>query len=215
MAEETPKHLSHCSNLNHAIFRYFNVSGAEPNGKIGEFHQPETHLIPLISDAVDGKRDSVTIFGADYDTPDGTCIRDYIHVFDLVDAHLLGLKWLHEGGSDKIFNLGTGRGFSDREVIEHASHATNRIFPVIEGQRRAGDCDMLELGSESAHLELGWEPKRSSLKQMITDAWRWHQSGGYQKQYFYFQMLCCENRKYLETVLGFDHPPARMIAAKS
>lgn len=179
--EEILQHLSACSNLKHVIFRYFNVAGADPEGEIGEFHQPETHLIPLILDAVDGKSDNITIFGTDYDTPDGTCIRDYIHVCDIVDAHVLGLKWLEEGGSDKIFNLGTGTGFSVREVIEHAGLVTNRVVPVIEGQRRAGDCAKLVSGSKLARVELGWEPKRSSLKHMIADAWHWHQSLGYQK----------------------------------
>ena len=180
-AEEILKQLSNCSNLRHVIFRYFNVAGADPDGEIGEFHQPETHLVPLILDAVAGRRDNITIFGTDYDTPDGTCIRDYVHVCDLVDAHILGLKWLEEGGPDKVFNLGTGSGFSVREVIDHAGLVTNRDVPVTEGERRAGDCTKLVSGSELARVELGWEPKRSSLKHMITDAWRWHQSVGYQK----------------------------------
>ena len=180
-AEEILKHLSQSSNLNHVIFRYFNVAGADPNGELGEFHQPETHLIPLILDAVAGRRDNITIFGSDYDTPDGTCIRDYVHVCDLVDAHILGLKWLEEGGSDKVFNLGTGNGFSVRDVINHARIITNREVPVIEGERRSGDCTKLVSGSELARKVLGWEPKLSSLEHMITDAWRWHQSSGYQK----------------------------------
>lgn len=179
--EEILKQLSNCSNLRHVIFRYFNVAGADPDGEIGEFHQPETHLVPLILDAIAGRRDNITIFGTDYDTPDGTCIRDYVHVCDLVDAHILGLKWLEEGGPDKVFNLGTGSGFSVREVIDHAGLVTNRDVPVTEGERRAGDCTKLVSGSELARVELGWEPKRSSLHHMITDAWRWHQSVGYQK----------------------------------
>lgn len=179
--EEILKQLSNCSNLRHVIFRYFNVAGADPDGEIGEFHQPETHLVPLILDAIAGRRDNITIFGTDYDTPDGTCIRDYVHVCDLVDAHILGLKWLEEGGPDKVFNLGTGSGFSVREVIDHAGLVTNRAVPVTEGERRAGDCTKLVSGSELARVELGWEPKRSSLHHMITDAWRWHQSVGYQK----------------------------------
>ena len=179
--EEILQQISKCAGLAYVIFRYFNVAGADPEGDIGEFHQPETHLIPIILEAIDGKRDKITIFGTDYETPDGTCIRDYVHVCDLVDAHVLGLKWLADGGSNKVFNLGSGTGFSVREVIEHAGVVTNRPVPVFEGDRREGDCTKLVSGSELAQVELGWEPKRSSLEQMITDAWRWHQTGGYKK----------------------------------
>lgn len=180
-AEEMLRQIGKSAGLNYAIFRYFNVAGADPEGDVGEFHQPETHLIPLILDAVDGKRDKITIFGTDYATPDGTCVRDYVHVCDLVDAHVLGLKWLENGGSNKVFNLGTGTGFSVREVIEHAGIVTNRVVPIFEGNRREGDCTKLVSGSELARKDLGWEPKRSSLRHMITDAWRWHQAGGYKK----------------------------------
>jgi UDP-glucose 4-epimerase len=179
--EEMLQQISKSAGLKYTIFRYFNVAGADPDCDVGEFHKPETHLIPLILDAIDGKRDQITIFGTDYETPDGTCIRDYVHVCDLADAHLLGLKWLENGGSNKVFNLGTGMGFSVREVIEHASLVTNRHVPVFEGDRRERDCTKLVSGSESARVDLGWEPKRSNLKQMITDALRWHQSGGYRK----------------------------------
>jgi UDP-glucose 4-epimerase len=179
--EDMLQQLSASLGLRHVTFRYFNVAGADPDGEIGEFHRPETHLIPLILDAIDGKRESITIFGTDYETPDGTCIRDYVHVCDLVDAHVQGLKWLEKGGSNKVFNLGTGTGFSVREVIEHVGIVTNRNVPVFEGDRREGDCTKLVSGSELARVELGWEPKRSSLKLMITDAWRWHQAGGYKK----------------------------------
>jgi len=167
--------------LNQVIFRYFNVAGADPDGEVGEFHQPETHLIPLILDAIDGKRDALTIFGNDYDTPDGTCIRDYVHVCDLVDAHLLGLKWLQEGRGSRVFNLGTGDGFSVREVVEQAAHVTNRPVPIVEGPRRAGDCTKLVSGSSRAVSELEWSASRSNMKQMITDAWRWHQTGSYKE----------------------------------
>ena len=179
--EEMLGQISKSAGLKYAIFRYFNVAGADPEGDVGEFHQPETHLIPLILDAIDGKRDKITIFGTDYETPDGTCIRDYVHVCDLVDAHVLGLNWLENGGSNQVFNLGTGTGFSVREVIEHTGIVTNRVVPVLEGNRRQGDCTKLVSGSELARMELGWEPKRSSLNHMITDAWGWHQSGGYKK----------------------------------
>ena len=167
--------------LNHVIFRYFNVAGADPEAEVGEFHQPETHLIPLILDAVDGKRDALTIFGTDYDTPDGTCIRDYVHVCDRVDAHVLGLKWLKDGRGSRVFNLGTGNGFSVREVVDQAGHVTNKPVPIVEGARRPGDCTKLVSGSSRAISELGWSADRSNLKQMITDAWRWHQNGAYTK----------------------------------
>ena len=179
--EEMLRQISKSAGLKYTIFRYFNVAGADPDGDVGEFHKPETHLIPLILDAIDGKRDQITIFGTDYETPDGTCIRDYVHVCDLVDAHVLGLKLLENGGSKKVFNLGTGTGFSVREVIEHAGIVTNRHVPVFEGDRREGDCTKLVSGSELARVRLGWEPKRSTLSEMITDAWRWHQLGGYEK----------------------------------
>ena len=130
---------------------------------------------------MDGKRDALTIFGTNYDTPDGTCIRDYVHVCDLVDAHVLGLKWLQDGKSSRIFNLGIGDGFSVREVIDQAGHVTNRKIPIVEGPRRPGDCIKLVSGSSRAVSELGWSADRSNMKQMITDAWRWHQTGGYRE----------------------------------
>ncbi|MDT8326087.1 MAG: UDP-glucose 4-epimerase GalE [Roseovarius sp.] len=168
-------------DLRHVIFRYFNVAGGDPAGEVGEFHQPETHLIPLMLDAIEGKRDALTIFGTDYDTPDGTCIRDYVHVCDLVDAHVLGLKWLEDDKGSRVFNLGTGSGFSVREVIDQSAAITNRPVPVVEGPRRPGDCTKLVSGSTRAEAELGWRPARSSLDQMIADAWRWHQTGHYEK----------------------------------
>ncbi len=167
--------------LRHVIFRYFNVAGADPEGEVGEFHRPETHLIPLMLDAIDGKRDALTVFGTDYDTPDGTCIRDYVHVCDLVDAHVLGLNWLQQGKDSRVFNLGTGSGFSVLEVIEQSKTVTNRAVPYTVGPRRAGDCTKLVSGSLRAEGELGWTPKRSTLETMITDAWRWHQTGTYEK----------------------------------
>jgi len=167
--------------LRHVIFRYFNVAGADPEAEIGEFHKPETHLIPLMLDAIDGRRDALTVFGTDWDTPDGTCIRDYVHVMDLVDAHVLGLKWLEDGKDSRVFNLGTGHGFSVREVIDQSHAVTGRDVPVIDGPRRPGDCTRLVSGSTRAEAELGWRPQRSTMKQMITDAWRWHQSGHYDK----------------------------------
>ncbi|MDO6584255.1 UDP-glucose 4-epimerase GalE [Salipiger sp. 1_MG-2023] len=165
--------------LRSVIFRYFNVAGADPEGEVGEHHRPETHLIPVMLEAIDGKRPALTIHGTDYDTPDGTCIRDYVHVCDLVDAHVLGLKWLREDKGSRVFNLGTGTGFSVREVIDASRAVTNREVPHSEGPRRAGDATKLVSGSTRAAGELGWEPARSTMPQMIADAWNWHLNGHY------------------------------------
>lgn len=166
--------------LNSVIFRYFNVAGADPEAEVGEFHQPETHLIPLMLQAIKGERDALTVFGTDYGTPDGTCIRDYVHVCDLVDAHVLGLKWLEDGKGSRVFNLGTGSGFSVMEVIDQSRAVTNAKVPYNTGPRRAGDCTKLVSGSTRAAADLGWEPKRSTLDKMISDAWKWHQTGHYE-----------------------------------
>ena len=183
--EDMLKDFGASDGLNSVIFRYFNVAGADPDGEVGEFHQPETHLIPLILDAVDGKRAALTIHGTDYPTHDGTCIRDYVHVMDLVDAHVLGLRHLLDGkvsgGAQEVFCLGTGNGFTVREVIDHSHHVTNRPVPMTEGPRRGGDAVKLVSGSEKAVSVLGWNPERSTLPQMIRDAWRWHQNGGYER----------------------------------
>jgi UDP-glucose 4-epimerase len=175
--EELLQHFEDAHGLRHVIFRYFNVAGADPEGEIGERHEPETHLIPLMLDAIAGRRPALTLHGTDYDTPDGTCIRDFVHVSDLVEAHVLGLRWLEEGHPSRVFNLGTGRGFSVREVVEHSRAVTNREVPVVEGPRRPGDAVRLVSGSRRAEQDLGWHPVRSTLPQMIADAWRWHQTG--------------------------------------
>ena len=167
--------------LRPVIFRYFNVAGADPDGEVGEHHHPETHLVPLMLDAVAGKRPALTVFGTDYPTEDGTCVRDYVHVMDLVEAHVLGLKWLEAGKSPQVFCLGTGKGFSVREVIEQSRLVTNRKVPVIYGDRRAGDAVALVCGSDRAVRELGWRPGRSTMADMIGDAWRWHQTGHYDR----------------------------------
>ncbi|MGJ8603167.1 MAG: UDP-glucose 4-epimerase GalE [Marivita sp.] len=167
--------------LRHVIFRYFNVAGADPDAEVGEFHRPETHLIPIVLDAVAGIRDGVTIYGSDYPTKDGTCIRDYVHVSDLVDAHILGLGWLMDGKGNRVFNLGTGSGFSVREVIDSARRVTNRDVPTTLGERRAGDAVKLVSGSVRAADELNWRPEKSTMPQMIEDAWRWHQVADYRK----------------------------------
>jgi len=179
--EDMLKDFGAAHGLRSVIFRYFNVAGADPETEVGEFHQPETHLIPLMLDAIEGKRAALTVFGTDYPTPDGTCIRDYVHVMDLVDAHVLGLKWLEAGKGSRVFCLGTGRGFSVREVIDHSRAVTNREVPIVLGDRRAGDAVKLVSGSERAMAELGWQPARSTLAQMIGDAWKWHQSGHYDR----------------------------------
>lgn len=179
--EEIIQQFAISNDLRYVIFRYFNVAGADPDAEVGEFHQPETHLIPLVLDAVSGKRDAITIFGTDYETRDGTCIRDYVHVCDLVDAHVLGLKWLEANGANRIYNLGTGDGFSVRDVIDQVGHVTKKEVPMIEGARRPGDCAKLVSGSQLAMDELGWHPGNSTLRKMVTDAWRWHQNGSYSK----------------------------------
>jgi len=177
--ERIVENFAESHGLRHVIFRYFNVAGGDPDGEIGEFHRPETHLIPLMLDAIDGRRPELTVNGTDYDTPDGTCVRDYVHVCDLVDAHILGLKWLEEDKPNRVFNLGSGTGFSVREVITQSRSVTNRKVPFSEGPRRAGDAASLVSGSVRAERELGWAPKRSDLETMIADAWRWHQTGHY------------------------------------
>jgi UDP-glucose 4-epimerase len=179
--EEILRDFGVAHGLRHVIYRYFNVAGADPSGEVGEFHQPETHLIPLMLDVVAGKRAALTLHGTDYATPDGTCIRDYVHVSDLVDAHVLGLQWLEASKGNRVFCLGTGAGFSVREVVTHARAVTNQEVPMNEGPRRPGDAMQLVSGSARAVEELGWRPTRSSLQQMIGDAWRWHQNGHYDK----------------------------------
>ncbi|MBD3625369.1 MAG: UDP-glucose 4-epimerase GalE [Rhodobacteraceae bacterium] len=167
------------SGMRHVAFRYFNVAGADPDRQVGECHRPETHLIPLALDAVRGRRDHLTIYGTDYATPDGTCIRDYVHVLDLVDAHIRGLEFLLNGGDSAVFNLGTGRGFSVREVLDAVGEVCETPVPMVEGARRPGDCTALVSGSRLAEQVLGWQPERSDLRTMISDAWGWHQMPGY------------------------------------
>lgn len=156
-------------------FRYFNAAGADPEGRLGEDHQPETHLIPLVLMTALGKQDAISIFGTDYPTPDGTCIRDYIHVTDLAEAHVLGLNYLLKGGDSQIFNLGNGNGFSVREVIETAQKVTGRSIPAIERDRRPGDPPALVGSAEKARNLLGWNPQYADLEQILTHAWNWHQ----------------------------------------
>ena len=161
--------------LQSVSLRYFNAAGADSDGDIGEDHDPETHLIPLVLDAAAGTRPDITIFGSDYDTPDGTCVRDYIHVSDLADAHVLALKALEQGLSTTAFNLGNGQGYSVRQLIDVAKHVTNRSILVKNGPRRAGDPDRLVGDAKKAMNDLGWAPKFSGLDRIISSAWQWHQ----------------------------------------
>jgi UDP-glucose 4-epimerase len=161
--------------LKSVCFRYFNAAGADPEGRLGEDHNPETHLIPLVLLAALGKRDSISILGTDYPTPDGTCIRDYIHVADLASAHVLGLEYLLKGGDTNVFNLGNGNGFSVKQVIETAKQVTGREFKVVEGDRRPGDPPALVGSGEKATKMLGWQPQYADLNKILSHAWQWHQ----------------------------------------
>ena len=155
--------------------RYFNVAGAHTSGIIGESHQPETHLIPLILQVPLGKRPHIQVFGSDYQTPDGTCIRDYIHVSDLVSAHLLALEHLNRGAGSGIYNLGNGSGFSVLQMIEAARRVTGHDIPVVLAERRAGDPDILVASAEKAFRELGWKPRITDVEDIIRSAWHFHQ----------------------------------------
>lgn len=162
--------------LRSVCFRYFNAAGAHPAGGLGEDHSPETHLIPLVLDAAIGKRPSISIFGDDYDTPDGTCIRDYIHVSDLADAHVLGVEYLLAGGASTAVNLGNGRGFSVKEVIATVERMTGSKIRVEMAARRPGDPPVLVGASERARHVLGWAPRYADLETIITHAWAWHRA---------------------------------------
>lgn len=163
-------------NLRYVSLRYFNACGADSSGTIGEAHNPESHLIPLILQVPNGKRESISIYGTDYDTPDGTCIRDYIHVTDLAQAHILAVKYLREGNESNIFNLGNGVGYSVREVIEVARKVTGHPIPSTDTPKRAGDPARLVASSEKARKILGWNPVHDSLENIISDAWNWHKN---------------------------------------
>ena len=161
-------------DLKFVSLRYFNAAGADPDAEIGENHSPETHLIPLILDVAAGKRQELKIFGSDYETPDGTCIRDYIHVSDLADAHLLALDYLLGGGTSEVFNLGNGNGFSVREVVEAATKITRGDIPFVRSERRPGDPPVLIGSSDKIKKILGWNPVYNSLENIIETAWRYH-----------------------------------------
>lgn len=172
--EKMMKWSANAYQLRYVSLRYFNACGAHKNGKLGEAHNPESHLIPLVLQVPNGKRESVSIYGTDYDTPDGTCIRDYIHVTDLAEAHILAVEYLMKGGESNVFNLGNGVGYSVREVIETARKVTGHPIPAVEISRRVGDPARLVASGEKAKTVLGWEPKITSLEDIIRSAWVWH-----------------------------------------
>jgi UDP-glucose 4-epimerase len=175
MVEQILEDFDRAYGLRSVRFRYFNAAGADPQGRLGEDHSPETHLIPLVLLTALGQRDHITVFGTDYKTPDGTCIRDYIHVTDLADAHILGLKYLLDDGETSVFNLGNGEGFSVKEVITAAREITGLPIPVEEGPRRAGDPAILIGSATKARKVLGWDPQYNQIEVILEHAWRWHQ----------------------------------------
>ena len=176
IVETVLKDYSDAYGLKYASLRYFNAAGADPDGDVGELHDPETHLIPLILDVAAGKREDIKIFGTDYDTPDGTCIRDYIHVTDLAEAHILALEYLQNGGKSDFFNLGNGNGFSVKEVIETARKVTGKNIKAAEADRRPGDPPILVGSSDKAKEKLNWNPKYDKLSKIIETAWNWHKN---------------------------------------
>jgi len=175
MVERLLSDFDQAYGLRSVRFRYFNAAGADPQGRLGEDHDPETHLIPLIFLTALGRREHISIFGTDYDTPDGTCIRDYIHVSDLAQAHVQGLDYLLKGGKTEIFNLGNGSGFSVQEVIDAAKTVTGRPIKVVQENRRPGDPPVLVGSADKAREVLAWKPAYSKLEVILEHAWRWHQ----------------------------------------
>ena len=175
MVEEILKDFDEAYGLKSVCLRYFNAAGADPSGSIGERHEPETHLIPLVLQAASGRREAITVFGQDYDTPDGTCLRDYIHVNDLVDAHVKAIEYLKIKDESAAFNLGNGQGFSVKEIIEAARQVTGRPISVMYADRRAGDPPVLVADSNLAKSVLHWRPQYQDIHSIIEDAWKWEQ----------------------------------------
>ncbi len=175
MVEQVLADYDRAYGLQSVSLRYFNAAGADPEGELGERHLPETHLIPLVLQAASGRRPHIAVYGRDYDTPDGTCIRDYIHVSDLCEAHWLALQSLCSGGPSQAYNLGNGLGFSVQEVIETAQRVTGRPIPVVEGPRRPGDPARLVADATLARQRLGWQPRYASLDTIVAHAWGWEQ----------------------------------------
>lgn len=168
--------VSRAHGLCYVALRYFNACGAHPSGAIGEAHNPETHLVPIILQVPNGQREAVSVFGDDYPTRDGTCVRDYIHVTDLAQAHILALDYLLQGGENNVFNLGNGVGFTVNEVIECARKVTGHPIPAVVSPRRAGDPAQLVASSEKAKTVLGWKPQYDNLETIISTAWAWHKA---------------------------------------
>ena len=175
MVERILQDFSHAYDFRSVCLRYFNAAGADPEGNLGEDHDPETHLIPLVLQTALGQRESISIFGIDYDTPDGSCIRDYIHVLDIAQAHILALKYLLQDRQTDVFNLGNGNGFSVKEVIEAARKITGREIKSEISDRRPGDPPSLVGSGQKAQEILGWQPAYANLDDIITHAWQWHQ----------------------------------------
>lgn len=175
MVERILQDFSVAYDFRSVCLRYFNAAGADPGGKLGEDHNPETHLIPLVLQTALGHRPSISIFGTDYDTPDGSCVRDYIHVLDIAQAHILALEYLLKDGKTDVFNLGNGNGFSVKQVIETARKITGREIPAELSDRRPGDPPALVGSGAKAQKILGWQPQYSNLEDIITHAWQWHQ----------------------------------------
>ena len=173
MIEQALDDYGHAYGLRSVSMRYFNAAGAHPDGLLGERHEPETHLIPLVLQAAAGRRPHITVFGFDYDTPDGTCIRDYIHVMDLAEAHWQALRYLTDGGATRAFNLGNGDGYSVQQVVDTARAITGRPIAVQSGPRRAGDPARLVANASLARDVLRWRPRHASLQAIVQDAWRW------------------------------------------
>ena len=176
MIEEILTDYQAAFGLNYMSLRYFNAAGADPDAEVGEDHHPETHLIPLVLDVAAGKRPVIKVFGTDYQTPDGTCIRDYIHVTDLAQAHLLALERLLDGAGSDVYNLGNGQGFSVLEVIERAKKIAGKTIAAEIADRRPGDPPVLIASNEKAVKELGWKPQYADLDDIIGTAWKWHQT---------------------------------------
>jgi UDP-glucose 4-epimerase len=175
MVERILQDFNHAYDFRSVCLRYFNAAGADPEGNLGEDHNPETHLIPLVLQTALGQRESVSVFGTDYDTPDGTCIRDYIHVLDIAQAHILALKYLLDNGATDVFNLGNASGFSVKEVIETARKITGKEIKAEFSDRRPGDPPALVGSGAKAQKILGWQPAYSNLDDIISHAWQWHQ----------------------------------------
>lgn len=179
MVERIFRDYQKAYGLQFVVLRYFNAAGADPEGELGESHDPETHIIPLVLDAASGKRADIKVFGTDYDTPDGSCIRDYIHVSDLADAHLRALHYLEEGNPGDFFNLGNSIGTSVLEVVESVRRVTGREFKVTLADRRPGDPAKLVGSSEKARRVLGWKPQYGDIDTIVRHAWNWHENAEY------------------------------------